>query len=64
MFKMDSRFASFCFAKCLLKPFRGNDGGGFLGLLSPCATPSNAIKAGVVGEDCLRLKAEFRSRPT
>ena len=30
---------------------------------SPAAAPSIAVKAGVFGEDCLRLKAEFRSRP-
>jgi hypothetical protein len=32
---MDSRFAGFCFAKCLLKPLRGNDGGGFFGFIIP-----------------------------
>jgi hypothetical protein len=30
---------------------------------NPFAAPSIAAKAGVFGEDCLRLKAEFRSRP-
>ena len=25
LIKMDSHFASFCYAKCLLKPLRGND---------------------------------------
>ena len=32
-------------------------------LLPPCAAPSNGVRPGAVGEDCLRAKPEFRSRP-
>jgi hypothetical protein len=31
--------------------------------LPPRAAPSNGVGPGVVGEDCLRAKPEFRSRP-
>ncbi len=32
-------------------------------LLPPRAAPSNGVGPGAVGEDCLRAKPEFRSRP-
>ena len=56
---MDSRFASFCFAKCLLKPLRGNDGRGVWFFVGGACSPEARLLSLVTL--CSRLQAAFIS---